>query len=152
MLIVDNSVLSAFTYLDCLELLQGINSEIVTSKLVVAEYTQKWEQSELPKWIKILLPQSLISSENLPKTLSDADLSMLSLAIENDALLAAADKPLRKAAKRLKIRVIGTLGLLKLLYLKGHMDNKKTFLNLLEKLQTDLYLDEKLLKWAKKGI
>ena len=43
MLIVDNSVLSAFTYLDCLEFLQGINSEIVTSKLVVGEYTQKWE-------------------------------------------------------------------------------------------------------------
>jgi predicted nucleic acid-binding protein len=59
---------------------------------------------------------------------------MLSLAIENDALSAAYDKPLRKVAKRLKIRVIGSLGLLKLLYLKGHMDNKKAYLNLLEKL------------------
>lgn len=67
-------------------------------------------------------------------------------------LLATDDKVLRREAEKRSIKVIGSLGLLKLLYLKRIIEKKDHYLSFLEKLQEDLYIQEELLEWAKKEI
>ena len=74
------------------------------------------------------------------------------MAVKEQALLATDDKALREAAKNHSVKVIGSLGLLKLFYLQGIITKKKHYLSFLEKLQEDLYLTKELIDWAKKGI
>ena len=57
-------------------------------------------------------------------------------------------KRLDKRAKKLGISVIGSLALLKSLYQKRIIKTRKEYLTYLETLQEDIYLSEKLMKWA----
>jgi predicted nucleic acid-binding protein len=67
-------------------------------------------------------------------------------------MIATDDLALRKVAKKRDIKVVGTLGLLKLLYIQKIIHTTEAYLNYLEKLGTDLYLSDDLVEWAKKDI
>lgn len=85
-------------------------------------------------------------------SISTTDTSLISLAIEKKLMIAKDDLALRKVAKNRDITVVGTLGLLKLLYTQNIIQTRETYLKYLEKLRTDLYLSDDLVEWATKDI
>jgi len=150
MLILDTSVLSTFTYLGLLEELRQLNITYAITPDVLEEFSKKWVKTKIPSWINIDTPSDKIKIESL--SMSTTDTSLISLAIEKKSMIATDDLALRKIAKDRDIAVVGTLGLLKLLYTQNIIQTREIYLNYLEKLRTDLYLSDDLLEWAIKDI
>lgn len=150
MLILDTSVLSTFTYLGLLEELRQLNITYAITPDVLEEFSKKWVKTKIPSWINIDTPSDKIKIESL--SISSTDTSLISLAIEKKSMIATDDLALRKIAKDRDIAVVGTLGLLKLLYTQNIIQTREIYLNYLEKLRTDLYLSDDLLEWAIKDI
>lgn len=150
MLILDTSVLSSFTYLELLEQLHQLNLTYATTPDVIEEFSKKWIKTKIPSWINIEVPSHKTKTESL--SISTTDISLISLAIEKNSMIATDDLALRKIAKKRGILVIGTLGLLKLLYTQKIIQTRDSYQEYLEKLQTDLYLSDDLVEWAKKDI
>lgn len=150
MLVLDTSVLSTFTYLGLLEQLRQLNMIYAITPDVLEEFSKKWVKTKIPSWINIDVPSHKIKAESL--SISTTDTSLISLAIEKKSMIATDDLALRKVAKNRDIAVVGTLGLLKLLYTKNIIQTRETYVKYLEKLRTDLYLSDDLVEWALKDI
>ena len=150
MLILDTSVLSSFTYLELLEQLHQLNLTYATTPDVLEEFSKKWIKTKIPSWINIEVPSHITEIESL--SISTTDMSLISLAIEKSSMIATDDLTLRKVAKKRDILIIGTLGILKLLYTQKIIQPRNTYLEYLEKLRTDLYLSDDLMEWANKDI
>jgi len=86
--------------------------------------------------------------ESSPPSLSTADLSLIRLALEHKLPIATDDKPLRQFAKNLEISIVGSLGLLKLLYQRKIIRTKEDYISFLESLQKDIFISDELMKWA----
>ncbi len=147
MIILDNSVLSAFRRLKLLSNLKKLISSAIISKEVFNEYSNQW-QKKIPNWIKIKQPRDDIILESSPVSLSIADLSLIRLALEHKIPIATDDKPLRQFAKNLGISIVGSLGLLKSLYQRKIIKTREEYLSFLESLQKDIYISDELMKWA----
>ncbi|HDZ16999.1 hypothetical protein LCGC14_1105460 [marine sediment metagenome] len=147
MIILDNSVLSAFRRLKLLSNLKKLISSALISKEVFNEYSNQW-QKKIPNWIKIKQPRGDTILESSPVSLSIADLSLIRLALEHKIPIATDDKPLRQFAKNLGISIVGSLGLLKSLYQRKIIKTREEYLSFLESLQKDIYISDELLKWA----
>lgn len=115
MIILDNSILSAFKRLELLSHLKELISSAMISKEVFNEYTEQWQKT-IPNWIKILQPSDDIILKSPPVSLSSADLSIIKLGLEYKIPIASDDKTIRQFAKNLGISITGSLGLLKSLY------------------------------------
>jgi len=147
MIILDNSVLSAFTRLKLLSSLKKILQNAIISKEILNEYSFEWRK-KLPKWIEIKDIKKKHIIQNAPQALSQSDLSIIKFALEYQITIASDDKPLRNYAKNLGIGVTGSLGLLKILYQKGIIKNREIFIKYLFSLQEDVYISDELMKWA----
>jgi len=147
MIILDNSVLSAFKRLKLLSHLEVLISSAVISKEVLDEYSEHW-QKKVPNWIKIMEPSDDIILESSPISLSSADLSLIRLAIEKKIPIASDDRPLRQFAKKLGISITGSLGLLKSLYQNRIIKTREEYTTFLDSLQKDIYISDDLMKWA----
>jgi len=147
MIILDNSVLSAFRRLKLLSKLKKVIASAIISKEVFNEYSSQW-QKRIPNWIKIKQPSEDIILESSPPSLSTADLSLIRLALEHKLPIATDDKPLRQFAKNLEISIVGSLGLLKLLYQRKIIKTKEDYISFLESLQKDIFISDELMKWA----
>lgn len=147
MIIIDNSVLSAFKRLELLPHLKKLISSAIISKEVFNEYTIQG-QKKIPNWIRILEPSKNIILELPSISLSSADLSLIKLGLEHNIPIASDDKVLRQYAKNLGISITGSLGLLKALYQKRIIKKKEKYLYFLESLHKDIYISDELMKWA----
>ena len=147
MIILDNSVLSAFKRLKLLSKLNLLITTATISKEVFNEYSKQW-QKKIPKWINIIKPKEEAPLYSIPVSLSKADISLIRLALELKLPIASDDRPLRLYARELGIATIGSLALLKKLYQSRIIKTRKEFLTYLESLQEDIYLSEELIKWA----
>ncbi|TFG20382.1 MAG: hypothetical protein EU529_14940 [Promethearchaeota archaeon] len=147
MIILDNSVLSVFTRLKLLSQLEELIPEAIISEDVLNEYSEHW-QKKIPKWIKIIEPKENIQVKSSPISLSLADLTLIKLALEYKIPIASDDKPLRLFAKKLGISITGSLGILKILYQNRIIKTRKEYLKYLDSLQKDIYISDKLMKWA----
>ncbi len=147
MIILDNSVLSAFRRLKLLSNLNKLISSAIISKEVFNEYSKRW-QKKIPNWIKIKQPSDDIILESSPVSLSIVDLSLIRLALEHKIPIATDDKPLRQFAKNLGISIVGSLGLLKSLYQSKIIKTREEYLSFLESLQEDIFISDELMKWA----
>ena len=147
MIILDNSVLSAFKRLKLLSKLNLLISTATISKEVLNEYSKQW-QKKIPKWINIMQPNEAKLFDSIPVSLSIADMSLIRLALELKLPIASDDRPLRRYAKKLGISIIGSLALLKMLYQRRIIKTRKDYLSYLDTLQKDVYLSEDLKKWA----
>ncbi|GAI66671.1 unnamed protein product, partial [marine sediment metagenome] len=136
MIILDNSVLSAFKRLKLLSHLKELVSSAMISKEVLNEYTEQWQKT-IPNWIKILQPSKEIILESTPISLSSADLSLMRLALEFKIPIASYDKTLRLFAKNLGISITGSLGLLKSLYQNKIIKTREEYISYLDSLQKD---------------
>ena len=147
MIILDNSVLSAFKRLELLSHLKELVSSAMISKEVLNEYTEQWQKT-IPNWIKILQPSKEIILESTPISLSSADLSLMRLGLEFKIPIASDDKTLRQFAKNLGISITGSLGLLKSLYQNKIIKTREEYIFFLDSLQKDIYISDELMKWA----
>ena len=147
MIILDNSVLSAFTRLKLLSSLKSLFSTVFISKEITEEYSNEWKEM-IPNWVKILSSNIDIPLENIPLSLSSADLSIIKLALDYNMPITSDDRPLRNYAIKLEIKITGSLGLLKLLYKKRIIKSREKYIHYLNSLQEDIYISEDLLKWA----
>jgi len=147
MIILDNSVLSAFKRLELLSHLKELVSSAMISKEVLNEYTEQWQKT-IPNWIKILKPSKEIILKSTPISLSSADLSLMRLGLEFKIPIASDDKTLRQFAKNLGISITGSLGLLKSLYQNKIIKTREEYISYLDSLQKDIYISDELMKWA----
>lgn len=151
MIILDNSVLSAFTRLKLLpQLKEWISSATITKDFSI-EYTRYWHKT-IPNWIKIKEPNENIEIPNPSVSLSIADLSLIKLGLDLNIPIASDDNPLRQFAKKLGITVTGTLGLLKALFQNNIIKTLDEYMASLKALQKELYISKELLDWALKGL
>jgi predicted nucleic acid-binding protein len=150
MIILDNSVLSAFTRLKLLPSLRKLLRTAMISKEIFSEYSREW-QKRIPKWINIRVLSKEIELGNIPSSLSDSDISIIKLSLEINAPLASDDKSVRNYAKSLGIGITGSIGLLKMLYQKKIIDSKENYVKYIELLRQDLYFSDELMKWALQG-
>lgn len=148
MIILDNSVLSAFTRLKLLPSLKLLFPSVIISKEILDEYSLQWQEVNIPNWINILKSNENITLKKIPLSLSSADLSIIRLALEHDKPIASDDRPLRIYAEKLGILITGSLGLLKLLYKKRIIENLDEYITYLISLQEDVYISDELMKWA----
>jgi predicted nucleic acid-binding protein len=125
MLVIDTSVLSSFTRLETLPLLNKLFSNIYTTNLVINEFSKSFKET-LPDGIYI----EEVKSKNLtdfPLSLSEADKSVIILAQTKGYTLATDDLNIRKFCKAHQIKVIGSIGLLKLLFLNNVIIDKDNY-------------------------
>ena len=148
MLVLDNSVLSAFTKLDLLAELGSHVKKGLISWEILKEHSQKWE-SVLPEWINVVKPEPEELESNPPASLSRADISGVFLSTQFQCSLASDDLDLRKFATSLDIKITGSLGLLKAMYLKNIIKNKGDYYLHVDLLRTDVYFTEDLYEWAR---
>lgn len=147
MIILDNSVLSAFKRLGLLSHLKELVSSAMISKEVLNDYTKQWQKT-IPNWIKILQPSKEITLESTPISLSSADLSLMRLSLEFKIPIASDDKSLRQFAEKLGISITGSLGLLKSLYQNKIIKTREEYISYLDSLQKDIFISDELMKWA----
>ncbi len=148
MLILDNTVLSAFIRLDLLDKLQSLVSTALISQEIFEEYSQLWQNS-LPDWISITKTSKKSLNQESPLSLSSADLSTIFIALEYQLPLASDDQDLRKFAKHLGIQITGSLALLKTMFQKRIISTKEEYLHYLNQMRKVVYFSDELLKWAK---
>ena len=147
MIILDNSVLSAFKCLELLSHLKELVSSAMISKEVLNEYTEQWQKT-IPNWIKILQPSKEIILESTHISLSSADLSLIRLGLEFKIPIASDDKTLHQFAENLGISITGSLGLLKSLHQNKIIKTREEYISFLDSLQKDIYISDELMKWA----
>jgi predicted nucleic acid-binding protein len=147
MIILDNSVLSAFTRLKILSLLRKLIKKALISPEIILEYSQEWAK-KIPKWIIVQKANEKIPLQQVPSSLSPSDISLIKLAIAHKKPLASDDKPLRNFARQHGVAITGSLGLLKQLYLKRIIPSREKYLALLKLLQDDVFISDDLMKWA----
>jgi len=107
-IVSDTSCLILLDKLNLLFILKELFEEITVTPEIEKEYGQ-----QLPEWIKVVNVQNKIYQIILQSTIDLGEASAIALAIEQpNCLLVLDDNKARKAAARLGIAYIGTLGLL----------------------------------------
>jgi len=148
MIIVDNSVLSAFKRLGVLNLLRQLFGDVIITPGVLDEFSRKWGREALPKWIRIGELDEIMLREAEALRLGRGEAESIVLAQRLGCLLAVDDEKARSVAKGKGIPVIGSVGILRLAYEYCPIETRQELEELLTKLSEDLYLEEWLIKWA----
>ena len=148
MIILDNSVLSAFTRLDQLCLVRELFNDVVIPLGVYEEYRGRWGSKALPNWIIIerLGEEEFKEAELL--NLGAGEAQSIILAAQQGCFLGLDDENARETAKNKCINVIGSIGILRIAYESGLIETRDQYKDLISKLSEDLYLENWLLKWA----
>jgi len=107
-IVSDTTCLILLDKLNLLFILKELFEEITITPEIEKEYGQP-----LPEWIKVVDVQNKVYSTMLLSTIDAGEASAIALAMEKqNCLLILDDNKARKAAARLGIDYIGTLGLL----------------------------------------
>ena len=146
MIVLDNSVLSAYTRLGILKYVQTLFEEVVITKEVFEEYTLKWAQ-QMPNSIKVISTDFNLPHD-LPFGLSSADYSNIILSKTKNCKLASDDLTLRKYAKEQNILITGSIGILKALKIREIIKTDEEYQTLLNRLIDDVYITDDLRDWA----
>ncbi|MGH1433593.1 MAG: DUF3368 domain-containing protein [Lewinella sp.] len=128
LVISDASCLIALEDIGELRILHGLFSQVVVTDIVREEI-----QAELPSWIKVSKDYEARELEILKLELDMGEASAIALALKNPGSRIILDERKgRKVAKRLGLKVIGTLGLIVKAKQKGIIPSGKEVLNKLE--------------------
>ncbi len=114
-IVADTSVLIALSDIDKLNLLKALFGSVIVPQAVAEEYGEP-----LPSWIEVRRPRNYSLVESLLDRLHRGEAEAIALALElGDAIVALDDKKARKTARKLGLRVIGTIGILILAEKRG---------------------------------
>lgn len=128
LVISDASCLIALEDVGELRILQGLFSQIVVTDIVREEI-----QAELPSWIKVSKNYEARELEILKLELDRGEASAIAFALKNlGSRIILDERKGRKVAKRLGLKVIGTLGLIVRAKQKGIIPSGKEVLDKLE--------------------
>ena len=113
--VVDTSVLIALSNIGRLGLLRELFSNVLVPKAVAEEYSEP-----LPSWIEVLEVKDKHLVQVLLEYLHRGEAEAIALAVElQGAIIALDDKKARITARKLGLKVIGTLGILILAKKRG---------------------------------
>lgn len=171
-IILDTSSLSAFAQIDRLDILRNTNMAIcipynVYLEGVVAAASEGYQfpdkikdvlaftENELSKkrWIFVLEEEKNVEEFADKHNLGFGESETILIALRKDFIAAIDERKGRSIARRLKIQVTGTIGLIRLAYKEG-LINKNELNQILNDLKekADFRIDEKLIKWILSNI
>jgi predicted nucleic acid-binding protein len=108
LVIADASVLIIFDKIERLDILRDLYQEILTTPEISDEF-----QKSLPDWIKVKSPGNKKYQKLIENHLDVGEASAIALAMEDkESLIILDDLRARKYAKRLGIKITGTLGVI----------------------------------------
>jgi len=121
-IVLDNSILSAFSRIERLGLLREIvgDNKIYIPVQVYREIIFEDVLEATSKWIVV----ENVDISGVDYGLGAGETGVIKLALGKSAIAVLDDLHARKIAKRLGLRFTGTLGLLKVAYEKGIIDKK----------------------------
>ena len=126
--ITDTSCLIALTKINALELLNLLYRKVIITEEILEEYREP-----LPEWIEIKTVTNKKYQQLLELLIDKGEASAIALAIEmGNVLLIVDDLKARKEAKRLGLKMTGTLGVLYALKQKGFISALKPYINMLQ--------------------
>lgn len=138
-IIPDTSCLILFHKIGKLELLQEVYDNIITTPEIVEEFSEK-----LPDWIKVESVKDIKYQEFLETQVDWGEASAIALAKEfEDVLLLLDDLKARKLAKKLNLRITGTLGVINKAKQLGVIDKIRPLIDKL--LLTDFRISENII-------
>lgn|GEM_PF-7034869 len=147
MIILDNSVLSAFKRLNTVNLINKLFKNAVAPTKVYEEFIRKWGPTGFPTWIKVEKLNSELIDEAKKLELGMGEAQAITLAKHKDCLLALDDEKARQEAMKRAIDLIGSAGILRMAYEHCSIPTKGQLKKLASKLVEDLYLEKWLIKW-----
>ncbi len=119
MLLLDNTVLSNFALVNCVNLLtEALGNQIATTFQVIEEFENGVVKGILPKtdwnWIEVtnLDTQERTLFQELLRRVNAGEAACLAVAVQRNGRFLTDDRDARKLAAQLKIPVSGTLGVL----------------------------------------
>ena len=134
--VVDTSVLIALSRIGKLDLLRNLYTLVLAPRAVAEEYGEP-----LPEWIKVLDVKNKQLVCALLEYLHRGEAEAITLAIEADAnIVILDDKKARSIARRLGLKIIGTVGILVLAKKQKLLDDIEAEINRL--LQKSFYLSQ----------
>jgi predicted nucleic acid-binding protein len=130
LVIADASVLIIFDKIERLDILRDLYQEILTTPEISGEF-----QKSLPDWIKVKPPGNKKYQKLIENHLDVGEASAIALAMEDkESLIILDDLRARKYAKRLGIKITGTLGVINKAKETGIIEKIKPVIeNLIEK-------------------
>jgi predicted nucleic acid-binding protein len=132
--ISDTSCLIAFTNTGRLNLLYSLCPSIVTTPEVAAEY-----KTPLPQWVTIKSVKDETKIKSINTLLGLGESSAIALALETEnALVILDDKRARSYAKNVGLNYTGIIGLLRLAYKKGLIQDIDSIISDLHSIQFHL--------------
>jgi predicted nucleic acid-binding protein len=143
-IVSDSSCFIILTNIDSLYLLEKVYGNVITTFEVAEEYGLT-----LPNWVEI----KSVSDKNLQTVLQlqvdKGEASAIALAIEiADCTIILDDYKARKLAERLKLQIIGTVGVIVKAKLLGIVTSVKPFLEKMQ--QSGFYLSAEIIELALK--
>ena len=140
--VVDTSVLIALSCIGRLDLLRNLFTLVLAPRAVAEEYGEP-----LPGWIKVLDVKNKQLVHALLELLHRGEAEAITLAIEADAnIVILDDKKARSIARRLGLKMIGTVGILVLAKKQKLIDDIEAEINHL--LQKSFYLSQDVITKA----
>jgi len=129
----NTSPLIALKHAGIIEVLNTLFQTIVVSPAVMDELSVKEKEyfTKL-KFLKLEAPNNKHLVEVLKLTVDEGEAESITLALEKNAILIIDDLKGRRVARKLGIRIIGTMGLLEVMKLKGLLKKVKPYLELLK--------------------
>ncbi|BAN90050.1 DUF3368 domain-containing protein [Aeropyrum camini] len=133
-LVMNSSVIIALAKLNMTDIISVLNIEIIVPHAVYGEVVAKGRgrpgSKELEILInqgkvKVLAPQDRALVEALHDPLGIGESEAIAVAVEHGCMIALDDRIARSKAKSMNLKVIGTIGLLRLAYNKGLIDKDK---------------------------
>jgi len=149
--ISNTSPLIALKHISVLEKLNLIFQRIIIPPTVMKELSIK--EKEYFGGLSLLYieePHDKRLVTVLKAIVDEGEAEAIALALEKGSLLIIDDLKGRRIAKRLGIRIIGTLGLLKLMKLKGIISEVKPFIKIL--INKGFYVDRELIEQLLKDV
>jgi len=99
MIVLDNSVLSAFKRLGVLSLLRQLFGDVVITPGVLSEFSRRWGRDALPGWVRVCELGDSMLREARALRLGRGEAESIVLAQRLSCLLAVDDEKARSMAK-----------------------------------------------------
>ncbi|MCW5961138.1 MAG: hypothetical protein KIS76_13325 [Pyrinomonadaceae bacterium] len=151
MIVADTSPLNYLVLIDAVDVLPALFQEVVIPSAVRNELSAAGASPKLQEWMNsehLWLKIKKIGKPDPTIRLGAGEVEVISLALKRSAqLVLLDDKPAREAAKRRGLRVLGTLGVLKLAEERSLID----FESALIKLQSTNFRISRKLIWELLG-
>ena len=153
-LVMNSSVIIALAEINMVNIISVLNIDIIVPHAVYEEVVAKGRgrpgSKELETLVnqgkvKVLTPQNRALVEALHDPLGMGESEAIALAVEHSCMVVLDDRIARSKAKSMKLKVVGTIGLLRLAYDKGLISKDKLIQALRELKEHGFRISDKII-------